>query len=624
MARKQTPHTRTTAPKAPNGPGSSRPAKAGNHPAAKPKTSAAAEGRGPAAGSKKKVGRAAAVPEATGDPRMRAPKSGVTVRMYRTGLGDCFLLCFPRKPKSKSNGAMPAGPAFVLIDCGVFKGTSGGPARIKRIAEHIRRATNKDAEGKGRSRLDLLVVTHEHWDHHSGFHESQAREIFKKFDVGALWLPWTENHADPLARQLRGLKAGAAKALRMAYKEMVDRAVDPDGPALRVKTALNMLGFGDDAGALLASAPDGFDRVDGAGEALTWIKDHFRKVLRYREPGSDPEHDDTLPGVDGVRFYVLGPPKDADLIRRLKPREKDDEAYSKTKAMAAAVESAYFAAFGAMPGEGAPDGADAAAGSRAARLADENSRRARPFDEFYHMKVVPDRAQKHEFFASNYFHPDHAWRRIDTDWLAAAGQFALNVDGLANNSSLVLAIELSPGGRVLLFPGDAQMGNWLSWFGKVEYPDGEARGKEMVWALDDGRKVDARDLLARTVLYKVGHHGSHNATLKRGGLEAMATKWPDEFVAMLPVNEDLARNHTTYGEMPLTSIVYDLLGRTNGRLFRTDEGAAPATSAKHPNFIPTVGGVRDRKPLEPEKFPNRADDPGPDGLYFDYTIFGDD
>ncbi len=167
------------------------------------------------------------------------------------------------------------------------------------------------------------------------------------------------------------------------------------------------------------------------------------------------------------------------------------------------------------------------------------------------------------------------------------------------------------------------MGNWLSWFGKVEYPGGEFRGKEMVWNLNDGRKVDARDLLARTVLYKVGHHGSHNATLKRGGLEAMGTRWPDDFVAMLPVNEDIARNHTTYGEMPLTSIVYDLLGRTNGRLFRTDEGADPVVSTKHPNLIPTGAGVRDRKPLKPEEFPNRADDPGPDGLYFDYTIFGD-
>ncbi len=427
MARKKTSNTRTNAPRAPTAPESSRPAKAANGPAAKPKTPAAAKGRGPATGSKKQAGGAAASPATTGDPRMRAPESGVTVRMYRTGLGDCFLLCFPRKPKAKSNGAMPKGAAFVLIDCGVFKGTSGGPARIKTIAEHIRRATNEDADGKGRSRLDLLVVTHEHWDHLSGFHESQAREVFEQFDVGAVWLPWTENDADPLARQLRGLKAGAAKAPRMAYKEMVDRAVDPDGPALRVKSALNMLGFGDDAGALLAASPDGFDRVDGAGEALTWIKDHFRKVLRFREPGPDLDHDDTLPGLDGVRFYVLGPPKDVHLIRRLNPREKDDEAYSKTKAMAAAVESAYFAAFGAMPGEGAPEGADAADGTRAARLADEQSRCARPFEELYHIKVPRDQAEKHAFFATSYFHPDHAWRRIDTDWLAAAGQFALNV-----------------------------------------------------------------------------------------------------------------------------------------------------------------------------------------------------
>ena len=195
-----------------------------------------------------------------------------------------------------------------------------------------------------------------------------------------------------------------------------------------------------------------------------------------------------------------------------------------------------------------------------------------------------------------------AWRRIDTDWLAAAGQFALNVDGLANNSSLVLAIELAPEGRVLLFAADAQMGNWLSWFGKVEYPGGEHRGKDMVWTLENGRKVDAKDLLARTVLYKVGHHGSHNATLKRGGLEAMASRWPDEFVAMLPVDENLARNHTTYGEMPLTSIVGELLHRTGGKIFRSDEGNSPDEHPKHPEMKSTIAGVGDQKILEPDKF----------------------
>jgi hypothetical protein len=96
----------------------------------------------------------------------------------------------------------------------------------------------------------------------------------------------------------------------------------------------------------------------------------------------------------------------------------------------------------------------------------------------------------------------------------------------------------------------------------------------MVWTVGAREvKVTARDLLARTVLYKVGHHGSHNATLKRDGLEIMGTRWPDEFVAMLPVDEEVAKNREDYGEMPRTSLVADLLNRTGGKLMRIDEGA---------------------------------------------------
>ena len=188
--------------------------------------------------------------------------------------------------------------------------------------------------------------------------------------------------------------------------------------------------------------------------------------------------------------------------------------------MAVAVASAYFAAFGVKPGE-LP--VEAVTDEDEARLADERRRRSRPFDDHYRIEAGADKHKRDDLFGSTYFDPEQDWRKIDTDWLAAAGQFALNVDGLANNSSLVLAIELSPGGRVLLFPGDAQIGNWLSWFGKVTYADGQHRGREMVWNLDNNRKVDAKDLLERTVLYKVGHHGSHNATLKKGGLEIMGT-----------------------------------------------------------------------------------------------------
>ena len=57
------------------------------------------------------------------------------------------------------------------------------------------------------------------------------------------------------------------------------------------------------------------------------------------------------------------------------------------------------------------------------------------------------------------------------------------------------------------------------------------------WQVDN-RTVRSDDLLARTVLYKVGHHGSHNATLREKGLELMAS---GELTAMIPVNRVTAK-----------------------------------------------------------------------------------
>src|SRR5687767_4022320 len=93
--------------------------------------------------------------------RMTPPRRGVKIRMYRTGLGDCFLMAFPRK---KSGGGGGNGAFYMLVDCGVYKGT---PAErnapwVRKIVENIRDATNK--------KLDVLVISHEHWDHISAFH----------------------------------------------------------------------------------------------------------------------------------------------------------------------------------------------------------------------------------------------------------------------------------------------------------------------------------------------------------------------------------------------------------------------------------------------------------------------
>ncbi len=97
----------------------------------------------------------------------------------------------------------------------------------------------------------------------------------------------------------------------------------------------------------------------------------------------------------------------------------------------------------------------------------------------------------------------------------------------------------------------------------------------MKWGPDAGA-VDAADLLRRTAFYKVGHHASHNATLREKGLELMAR--PD-LVAMIPVDEQMA--HRPKGgnpdgwDMPFVPLLDRLKEKTGGRVLRADFGPPP-------------------------------------------------
>ena len=169
-----------------------------------------------------------------------------------------------------------------------------------------------------------------------------------------------------------------------------------------------------------------------------------------------------------------------------------------------------------------------------------------------------DAGDLHEFLDRHYFDgsppgSDQSWRRIDGDWLGASAEFALALDSATNNTSLVLAVELQETGRVLLFAADAQVGNWLSW-------------QDLSWKLPDGSTTTGPDLLRRTSFYKVGHHGSHNATLRERGLEMMES---DELVAFLPVCQKTAKRRG-WTRMPLPGLLKALDGRCAGRVVRAD------------------------------------------------------
>ncbi len=570
--------------------------------------------------SPKTTGKKAAAKEpgakkTTAPKRMTAPKEGVKVRMYRTGLGDCFLMAFPKSGGSKGDAF------YLMIDCGVYTGTPepDNTTRIRRIVEDIKVSTG--------GRLDVLVVTHEHWDHCSAFHPSQAQAIFGEgIDLGALWLAWTENLSIPLARDLHEGRKAARVALNQAVARMqglaaqkatadlVGKVLDFFGGPSEEEAPAPGLGA---AGAALFGAKKSVKTE----AAMTWLRDTYGKDksgkdrTRFLEPGGSPVE---LEGVPGARVYVLGPPEDSVLIKRSDPT--GEEVYP--KAMAAAIETSFFAACGVMPSRS----------NDVPTLEDlkEARRISLPFDEAFRIeretveREIAEREKVEKKDApsdfAKYFDKTEDWRRIDGDWLEAAGEFALQLDNATNNTSLALAIEVGPPGegKVLLFPGDAQVGNWRSWFGKVTIGKNEL-GKEMVWTAGDrsdrgertDRKITAEDLLRRTVLYKVGHHGSHNATLRQQGLELMGrADGSSELVAFLPVDEHVARERAHYGEMPLRSLVKELAIRTRGRIVRNDEGAVPKDADS------TLAPIDGAPAIRPSKeFMDATTE-----LYFEYTV----
>ena len=117
------------------------------------------------------------------------------------------------------------------------------------------------------------------------------------------------------------------------------------------------------------------------------------------------------------------------------------------------------------------------------------------------------------------------------------GQLAAAIDNAVNNTSLMLVFEV--GDAVLLFPGDAQ---WGSWNAVLENPK-------------------AQTLLARTTFYKVGHHGSHNAT-PRKLIEQFIRPHSTAMVSAKPVKQ--------WPDIPRKPLI-DALVAKNYRIARTDD-----------------------------------------------------
>lgn len=396
-----------------------------------------------------------------------------TIRMYRHGLGDCHLLRFPRADNKTFS---------VVIDCGLILGAPDAQQIMRNVVQDLKVATA--------DHIDLFVATHEHWDHLSGI--LQARDLWSQLTVDKVWLGWTESPDDPLAQKLRDERTNMRAALTVAANRM-----HLAGDSRSAQEVAGLLEFFGAAGS------------DTTTKALEEVRKLSRRDIRYCFPQDPPL---VLEGTS-VRAYVLGPPHDEKLIKKYNPSTREPETY------------------------GIDSMADGFGRLQDLLKVDDDT--AAPFDEA--LRIPTELARGMPFFQQSYWGEaggegaDQSWRRIDSTWIESSSNLALQLDSATNNTSLVLAFEL-PGGDVLLFAADAQVGNWLSW-------------QDLNW-FAGGQLVTGPDLLARTIFYKVGHHGSHNATLRTKGLEQMSKL----AYAFIPVDRKMALAKR-WGQMPFGALV---------------------------------------------------------------------
>jgi len=141
-------------------------------------------------------------------------------------------------------------------------------------------------------------------------------------------------------------------------------------------------------------------------------------------------------------------------------------------------------------------------------------------------------------------------RPFHTRWFAQRADAALKsnilgivtvLDSFLNNTSLILLFEVN--GKKLLFPGDAQLENWT-------------------WAL--GQK-GIKDLLKDVDLYKVGHHGSRNATPKAlwNNFDKRKSKGKKTLLKTIMSTSAGVYGKTEEGKVPATNLVKALKKESN-------------------------------------------------------------
>jgi hypothetical protein len=402
----------------------------------------------------------------------------IRIRSYNVGFGDCFLLTFTYER---------AKPRNVLIDFGSTMGSTSGPrGGMLEIAEKIK----EDCEGK----LQMLVATHRHADHISGFAEESGK-VIASLDPDLVVQPWTEDpDLDPKAQAPAGSDGGDDRRLtmtsRLSAMQALAEAALAEVPRLEAspavpKTVADQLRF------------LGETNLKNLESVRNLAKMGKRRV--YANFGTKLPISSLLPGI---RIDVLGPPtlEQSSAISHMADKSEDEFWHLAARELGAA-------------GDGRPSSEIFADAATAGRIPQE----AR--------WVIP---------------------RIDQMQAEEALAIVRVLDGVLNNTSVILLFEI--GDSRLLFPGDAQLENWT-------------------YALRENDEAAAiRKRLTDVRFYKVGHHGSLNATPKSlwNAFEHIDAKpSPDRLETMVSTAAGLHGSPASGTEVPRKVLIEELTRMSN-------------------------------------------------------------
>ena len=394
----------------------------------------------------------------------------VRIRSYNVGFGDCYLITF-RYPGVRVRN--------VLIDFGSSEASGFSPDMLT-IAEQIK----VDCGGK----LDMVVATHRHSDHISGF-GGRSGEVIASLDPQLVVQPWTEDPAlDPEAT---GPATAGTGAQGLASRTLVSRLSDLQAFAATVVEHVPRL---EAAGVpkTLSGQVRFLGMTNIKNKAAVLGLEAMGRQHVYASFGTRLPIAGVLPGV---RVDVLGPPT------------LDQSRTIKTQASTDPIEFWHLAA------------------GRAEQEARGGSEGCAIFPHAPTVKSFPQEAR---------------WVIPQIDRMRADEMLAIvrALDGVLNNTSIILLFHV--GDSRLLFPGDAQLENW-------SYALFTAKRREQI-----------REQLAGVRVYKVGHHGSLNATPKtlwNAFTRASETRGPDRLVTFVSTLANKHGSKSRGTEVPRRTLV---------------------------------------------------------------------